>query len=185
MKAYTVYSLTTGAIIGSGSCQDCDLSAQARAGEGILEGFAGDLERQRVDLSLTPHALAPIIVPTKTLAQLKDEAKTRAASRRWEVEAGGTEWGGVKIATDDRSKMLLMGAKSAALLDPDFSVRWKTENGWVTLTAEPMIAVADAVTAHVAACFAREEQIAAMVDAVADEASLVGIEPSITAFWAI
>lgn len=90
-----------------------------------------------------------------------------AAQKRWEKEVGGTEVGGMPVFTDDRSKTLIMGARQAADADPDFTTQWKTAAGaFITLDAAMIMAISNAVLAHVAACFARE---AAVIAAIEDE----------------
>jgi hypothetical protein len=43
--------------------------------------------------------------------------------------------------------------------DPDYVVTWKAKNGWFQLDAATLIAIADAVRAHVQACFDKEKQL--------------------------
>lgn len=92
------------------------------------------------------------------------ELPAYAAMRRWQKEVGGIVVNGVPVATDDRSKMMLMGARLAAQADANFTTRWKTPAGFVTLDAATFIALSDAVLAHVDACFATE---AAVLDDIA------------------
>ena len=83
-----------------------------------------------------------------------------AAQKRWEKETGGVEIGGMPIHTDDRSKSLIMGARLAAAIDPNFTTSWKAADGsFVTVNAATIIAISDAVLAHVADCFAIEAQV--------------------------
>ena len=77
----------------------------------------------------------------------------------------GTVVGVMPIATDDRSKVLINGAALRANRSPDYVLRWKTSDGFVVLTADQGVAVADAVSEHVQACFDRED---ALLAAVAD-----------------
>ena len=83
-----------------------------------------------------------------------------AAQKRWEKEVGGTTVGGMAIHTDDRSKSLITGARMAAEADPDFTTDWKAADGsFVTIDATTIVAVSNAVLAHVASCFAIEAQV--------------------------
>lgn len=87
-----------------------------------------------------------------------------AADRRWQREVGGLTFGAFRIATDDRSKMMIIGARAAAAADPDFTTEWKmADNSFITLDAATIIAVSDAVLAHVAECFAIEAQVLAAI----------------------
>lgn len=83
-----------------------------------------------------------------------------AAQRRWEKEVGGILVGGMAIATDDRSKTMIVGARVKAENDPGFTTPWKGANGeFITIDAATIIAISDAVLAHVAACFALESAV--------------------------
>jgi hypothetical protein len=78
-----------------------------------------------------------------------------AADMRWRKETGGIVVGGVPVATDDRSKQMIMGARIAAEADSEFTTPWVGIDGSInTLTAAQVIAVSNAVLAHVAGCFA-------------------------------
>ncbi len=89
-----------------------------------------------------------------------------AAGKRWEKEVGGIEINGLTVATDDRSKTMISGARVAAMADPDFITSWKGAGGeFVPLDAHAVIAISDAVLAHVSNCFAIEAQVLAAIDA--------------------
>jgi hypothetical protein len=85
------------------------------------------------------------------------------AARRYTAEMAGTTVQGMAIATDDRSQGLITGAALAAMLDPNYSIRWKTAEGFVDLTGAQIIGVASAVRAYVQACFDREADLLAAV----------------------
>lgn len=87
------------------------------------------------------------------------------AARRYTAETAGTTVEGMPIDTGRDSQGLITGAAVAAMLDPAYSVRWKTVAGFVDLTAQQIIGVASAVRAFVQASFDRE---AVLLDAVAD-----------------
>lgn len=88
-----------------------------------------------------------------------------AAQKRWEKEVGGTEVAGMPVFTDDRSKTLIMGARQAADADPDFTTQWKAAAGaFITLDAAMIMAISNAVLAHVASCFAREAAVIAAIE---------------------
>lgn len=87
------------------------------------------------------------------------------ADRRYGAETGGTTVNGLPLDTGRDSQALITGAALAAMLDSDYTVRWKTQSGFVELDAEQIIAVASAVRAHVQACFDREAELLAELDA--------------------
>lgn len=85
------------------------------------------------------------------------------ADVRYRHEIGGIVLAGMAIDTDDRSKTLISGSALKAMRDPDYVLRWKTPAGFVDLSATEVLAVADAVSDHVQACFNRES---ALLDAL-------------------
>ena len=87
------------------------------------------------------------------------------AARRWLAETSGTTVEGMPIDTGRDSQGLITGAALAAMLDPAYSVRWKTVAGFVDLTAQQIIGVASAVRTFVQASFDREAEL---LGAVAD-----------------
>lgn len=89
-----------------------------------------------------------------------------AANKRWEVETGGITLSGVPVATDDRSKIMIMGARVAAQANPDWTTVWHgSDGGTYPLNAAAMVAISDAVEAHVNATFATFAALKADVDA--------------------
>lgn len=93
-----------------------------------------------------------------------------AAQKRWECEVAGitVTLGGVEvaIATDDRSKTMISGARIAANVDANFTTPWVCADGSIhTLTAAEIVTVSDAVLAHVAGCFSTYATVKAAIDA--------------------
>lgn len=82
-----------------------------------------------------------------------------AADARWRKETGGITVGGVPIATDRESQAMLTGAHAYVQANPTATIKWKSEAGFVELTAEQITALALAVGAHVQACFAKEAEV--------------------------
>lgn len=77
-----------------------------------------------------------------------------AASKRYDTENGGLTFSGIPVATDDRSKQMIMGARIAASSDPNFTTQWVGADGNVyVLNATQLIAISNAVLAHVSTCF--------------------------------
>ena len=101
------------------------------------------------------------VAPTAT----KPELFAYAASKRWDVENGGISVGGVPIATDDRSKTMIMGARIKADADTGYTVRWKTAAGFVTLAASDIVNISDAVLNHIDASFNAEADVFGLIDA--------------------
>lgn len=89
-----------------------------------------------------------------------------AKDSRWRRETGGITVDGIKVATDDRSKMLIAGAEAVAKDDPTFLTPFRDAGGEEhMLKADEVIAVAKAVRRHVAACFAAYSDVIAKIDA--------------------
>ena len=105
----------------------------------------------------------------KTREDLEQEAKkglvSKIAARRWQAETSGININGLTVETDDRSKLLINGAALEATIDPEYVMQWKTSNGFVELTGGQVIGVARAVRAHVQACFDREAELLAELEA--------------------
>lgn len=85
------------------------------------------------------------------------------AARRYQAEIGGIELQGLPIATDDRSKTLINGSALKALRNSAYTLRWKTEEGFIDLPVDQVLVMADAVADHVQACFDREAELQAAV----------------------
>lgn len=88
-----------------------------------------------------------------------------AKQKRWEKEVGGLLVNGIRIATDDRSKVMLMGARSVAEADATSVQEWDSADGSVhQLTAPQIIAISQAVAAHVSQCFATYKVVKDKID---------------------
>lgn len=103
--------------------------------------------------------------PAPTLDELKAQKKAEIAAARYGAEIAGTTVNGVLIDTGRDSQALITGAALAAVIDNDYSLNWKTVNGFIHLSAPEIIAVAQAVRAHVQSCFDREGELVSLVDA--------------------
>lgn len=118
--------------------------------------------------------------PAPTLAEVKAAKKAELAAARYAAEIGGIEFAGAHIKTDRESQALITGAALSATQDPGYSVVWKAEGGFVTLSAEQIIAAAQAVRAHVERCFSREAELVAAVDAAKSAKVVRAIEWSLS-----
>lgn len=87
-------------------------------------------------------------------AYTKSQLTAYAANARWRKEIGGISLQGIPVATDDRSKQMILGARLAAQANPDFTTSWVGTDGNVyPLNGAQLIGVSDAVLAHVSNCF--------------------------------
>jgi hypothetical protein len=116
--------------------------------------------------------------PVPTFDELKTRKKTEIAAARYEAEIAGVTVNGVLIDTGRDSQALITGAALAAVIDSTYSLNWKTESGFIHLSALEIIAVAQAVRAHVQSCFDREGELVAQVDAAQNAEELDAIDIS-------
>lgn len=87
-----------------------------------------------------------------------------AADKRWQKETGGFEFNGLHIATDDRSKLLITGAREAAKANTSFTTPWVTSTGVIAeLDAAAIIALSDAIGAHVNSAFGIYSEIVPLI----------------------
>lgn len=129
--------------------------------------------------------ITDVDLPPPTIEELKAAKLMDLAECRWRHECGGTIVGGLPILTDRESRAILTGAVVNAKDDPAFTVRWKVGAGqFVTLDAATIVAIGNAVTAHVQACFNREDTLTSEIQAAfeaEDPAALEAVD--IEAGW--
>lgn len=114
---------------------------------------AGDQTEQALQDVLTPHGMFA------SLTAYAEDAK-------WRREIGGITVAGLSVATDDRSKLMIAGARLAALADPAWTTQWHVGGGvLVPLAAPEVVAISDAVLAHVDACFAAFGAVVSAIEA--------------------
>lgn len=106
----------------------------------------------------------------------KSLKKAEIAAARYAAETAGTTVNGILIDTGRDSQALITGAALAAVIDNGYSLNWKTEAGFIHLSAPEIIAVAQAVRAHVQSCFDREGELVALVDAAQTAEDLDAID---------
>ncbi|RRY17926.1 DUF4376 domain-containing protein [Brucella anthropi] len=112
-----------------------------------------------------PLNKAMMITPAIKQAKALDALRDYAANKRWQKETGGIEINGLTVATDDRSKTMISGARVAAQNDPNFTTQWKGADGsFVTIDAASIVGISDAMLAHVSSCFATEAQVLADIE---------------------
>jgi hypothetical protein len=100
-----------------------------------------------------------------TLDEAKSAKKSEIAAARYAAEIAGVTVGGATVRTDRESQSLITGAALKALQDAEYVCSWKTDAGFVELSAPQILAIADAVRAHVQSCFDHEADLVALIDA--------------------
>lgn len=125
------------------------------------------------------HAPAPQ-PPAPTFEELKAQKLAALAAYRYGIETGGCPWGGQMIATDDRAKTLLAGARTAAdealASGKAYHINWKSSNGWVVLGAADIVAMSDAVRTFVQSCFDAERMHDLQISALTTIAELASYD---------
>lgn len=154
----------------------------------LVDGEASEYIARESDVfdaaALFPRAIAGAFGPiaawqppaAPTRAERKAALTADVSQKRWEVETGGIVVGGATIMTDRGSQAMVNGAYAGALRNPDVLIDFKGASGWVTLDAATMIAIGDAVFAHVQACFTRERALHQAIEAAATHAALDAVD---------
>ncbi|WP_129590279.1 DUF4376 domain-containing protein [Roseovarius nitratireducens] len=94
-----------------------------------------------------------------TLSRTSPVAR-RIKERRDKAMIGGVIVNGISIATDDLSQQRITGAALAAQIDSTTTVQWKMpDSTFAVLDAAQITGIAQAVRAHVQACFDREAEL--------------------------
>lgn len=102
-----------------------------------------------------------------TLSVAKARKLRELAAARYASEVAGVTVNGATVRTDRESQAMITGAALQATQDAAYTCRWKTEKGFVELTAAQIVAVATAVRAHVQAQFDREAELIVQVNVAA------------------
>ena len=135
---------------------DADADYQDHVNDGLpVRSWPRDIEGNQ-----TTEALQDVLTPYGMFASLSGYA----ADVRWRKEVGGISVGDVPVSTDDRSKQMIMGARIAAEADSGFTTPWVGSDGSIsTLNATQVVAVSNAVLAHVSSCFATFATVSANI----------------------
>ena len=117
--------------------------------------------------------LSQLVTAEHKAQAAREQLVARIAARRWQSETGGTLIEGLPLPTDRESQALITGATVQAMIDPGYTLNFKTAAGFVTLTAQQVIGMASAVRRHVQASFDRESALLEALEAgTFDEAML-------------
>ncbi|PZU93142.1 MAG: hypothetical protein DI527_07735 [Chelatococcus sp.] len=131
----------------------------------LNSGFTYDGDALFVPPEHEAAVTAIVAVPDWQESAAKAALVAYAADRRWRLEVGGILVGGVPVATDDRSKLMITGARVAAAADPGWSTVWHGADGATyPIDAAAMIAISDQVQSHVNAGFATFASVKAAIE---------------------
>jgi Domain of unknown function (DUF4376) len=128
--------------------------------------------------SWTVTAMSPA-EEAAALAATKAGLLATLANKRWEKETGGMTYSGFALSTDATSQTKYIGAVVGAQMDPTVTLKWKMADGqFVTLDAAAIVGVAMAVRGHVQACFDREAELKATIEAATTPAEIAAVNIS-------
>lgn len=95
--------------------------------------------------------------------------KTEVKARRDKALNAGTTIDKMSVATDDLTQQRITSAALAATLNPEISVQWKMpDDTFVTLDSTQILGIAQGIRSHVQACFDREAELLAALNAGED-----------------
>lgn len=91
--------------------------------------------------------------------------RQRIANKRFEEEVSGTEWNGYSVPTDRNTQAVLTSMNLRVERDPTYTEEFKiSDNVWVTLDKDNIIALGDVVFGHVSQCFRRERELSELLE---------------------
>jgi len=96
--------------------------------------------------------------------ELKNQKYNEIATARYNAEISGIDVNNVTVKTDRESQALITGAALQAMVDSEYSCKWKTEQGFVELTAEEILGIAVMVRQHVQECFDKEAELTVLIE---------------------
>lgn len=112
-----------------------------------------------------------------SLGASKATRKAEAAAIRWERETGGITVAGLFVPTDrttqDRVDQIVKAYDDGDIAG---SIDFKAGEAWVSIGESELRAIKAAGAQHIQACFSREKEICALIDAAADAAALAAID---------
>ena len=123
-------------------------------------------------VKLTETEVEAHLNPKIPFATAKENKYAEIATARYNAEIAGIN----NIRTDRESQGLITGAALKAIQDSTYTCRWKGIDGFVTLNATQIIAVADSVRAHVQGCFDHEAELLPLIEVATTQAELDAIE---------
>lgn len=133
-----------------------------------LQWMEQELAKVQPPVGATGGYEPPPPPPPLTFEQEKAKKLADLAAWRYTREVGGIVIGGARIKTDRESQATITGAFISLSQGLATSIDWKADGGvWVQLTLEQITPIAQAVVAHVQACFTAERMLAQMIEQAA------------------
>lgn len=94
--------------------------------------------------------------------------RDKVAQRRWEQEVKGLVVNGLYFGTTDREKALMASKVVSAMNLPGASHKYKTAQGWITVSSETMIQLGLGMVNYVQLCFDREGELVEAINTATD-----------------
>lgn len=112
----------------------------------------------------------------KNLDQIKQIKKNELAGHRYNIASAGVTLFGKVFPSDETSKINYIGAFIQASANPDYTVNWKSRDGFINLNAAQVVQLVTAVSAHIQAAFDRESELSTIIDAETGPETLVALD---------
>ncbi len=107
-----------------------------------------------VEIRAPYHLFHRFVIHRWTADDEKGRLIAWAANRRWELETAGAPFRGHRVATDDRSKILMMGSVMASQMTPGWSTKWQfLDGGSLVLNGADVAAMSLGAQAYVNGLF--------------------------------
>ena len=110
------------------------------------------------------------------LAKFKTEKIAELANSRWQEETGGYIYKGHEFHSDRESQNRVFQAYMASLSDPNFTVTWKTKDGWLEMTASDFITLYNEFQTFLQGLYQKEKALQEQVKAATTIEELNEIE---------
>jgi len=100
------------------------------------------------------------------IEQLKTRKIAELADARWQEETSGFTYNGHEFHTDREARNNIFQAYMASLSDPNFTVTWKTKDGWLDMTASDFITLYNEFQTFLQGLYQKEKALQEQVEAV-------------------
>lgn len=151
MKPITIFDKTDGKILFSMTCDEINAPLYSNDETDYIEGdFPGNTH-------VIDGVAVKIVVP-QTREELVSSISEKLAAHRYQIETSGITIGEIPVLTDRDSQSMISKAWAGNQISPK-DRRFKTPEGFVTLTPEFLETIAVAVDNHVQKCFDTEDDV--------------------------
>ena len=107
---------------------------------------------------------------------LKQGKLWQLADARWREETAGFMYNGHEFHSNRESQDRFFQAYIASLSDPNFTVTWKTKDGWLEMTANDFITLYNEFQTFLQGLYQKEKNLQALVEAATTIDELNAIE---------